>query len=448
MKRTILAALAALLLAVPAVQAQKLNKEAIQTKLSKSDADIADAKKNAKAATWINRGKAYYEAASAPVKDVFVSMEAMMLKLAVGDPASVAPETLAGVEYEAWKYPYFTAYLSDGKVATFVGADLFPGALVKAVEAYSKAYELDPKQAEKIKAGLKSVSDFAIQQGETLSRAGMHAAAADSFELAYAAQSSPAYGEKADGMCLYNAGLLRTMDGAANPASFVRGADLLNRSIESGYTDSDGNVYYYLFHCYYGQREKDPEALGKAKQALLTGIEKFPKSERIMDGLINLYTSEEGVGDPQDLVNMLEQSIAANPESVDLWFGRGRLFYKLENYDESIASFKKVVELKPDLFDGFYWLGTFYAVKGDAMQNAMTTTNYTSQGAYDADLKAVNDVYRAALPYLEKANELKAGDANTLRLLKSIYFRLRDEEGMMDKFNYYNPLWKQAEGME
>ena len=88
MKRVLLAALAAVLLAVPAVQAQKLNKEAIQAKLSKSDADIADAKKSAKAATWLNRGKVYYEAASAPVKDVFVSMEEMMLKLAVGEPAA------------------------------------------------------------------------------------------------------------------------------------------------------------------------------------------------------------------------------------------------------------------------------------------------------------------------------------------------------------------------
>lgn len=94
MKRVLLAALAAVLLAVPAVQAQKLNKEAIQAKLSKSDADIADAKKSAKAATWLNRGKVYYEAASAPVKDVFVSMEEMMLKLAVGEPAAKEEVTI------------------------------------------------------------------------------------------------------------------------------------------------------------------------------------------------------------------------------------------------------------------------------------------------------------------------------------------------------------------
>ncbi len=57
MKKTILSVFAALLLAVPAVQAQKVNKSAILSKIEKSDADIADAKKSMKAATWINRGK-------------------------------------------------------------------------------------------------------------------------------------------------------------------------------------------------------------------------------------------------------------------------------------------------------------------------------------------------------------------------------------------------------
>ena len=48
MKKTILTALAALLVAVPAVQAQKVNKEALLAKIEKSDADIANEKKAAK----------------------------------------------------------------------------------------------------------------------------------------------------------------------------------------------------------------------------------------------------------------------------------------------------------------------------------------------------------------------------------------------------------------
>ncbi len=112
-------ALAALLVAVPAVQAQKVNKSALVSKIEKSDADIADAKKGAKAATWIDRGKAFYEAAVEPTKSLFVNMDAAMLKLAVGEPASTESVTLVNVPYDAWVYPYVHGLLKDGKVVTW-----------------------------------------------------------------------------------------------------------------------------------------------------------------------------------------------------------------------------------------------------------------------------------------------------------------------------------------
>lgn len=111
------------------------------------------------------------------------------------------------------------------------------------------------------------------------------------------------------------------------------------------------------------------------------------------------------MGDPADLVGMIDKSLESDPDNVDLWFGRGRVFYKLKNYDETINSFKKVVELKPDLYEGNYYLGLFYTVKADAMNTEMGQKNYRSQSEYDADLKEVNVVYMAALPYFEKAHQ-------------------------------------------
>ena len=93
MKRFILMAAAAALLAIPAAEAQKVNKEAT---LSKSDADIANPKKNAKAATWINRGRVYYDAAAEPTANLFAPMETTLLKLSVGDPTSTEEVTLNG----------------------------------------------------------------------------------------------------------------------------------------------------------------------------------------------------------------------------------------------------------------------------------------------------------------------------------------------------------------
>ena len=448
MKKTIWTVLAALLVAVPAVRAQKVNKEALLAKIEKSDADIANEKKATKAATWINRGKAFYEVAIEPTKSLFVNMDAAMLKLAVGEPKSTAKETLNGAEFDAWVYPYFTAYVKDNKVATWKQTKwVMKDAPAKAIEAYNKAYELDPKTADKVKEGLKQVSDFCSQAGNTGIDSGNYAEAAKAYVTAYKAQSSPAYGE-ADPALLYYAGYLRTVDGSAHPSSFGQGAEYLKKAIDLGYTDEEGNIYYYLFHCYYGLKNVSQDNVMLAKDALITGIGKFPKNERILDGLMQLYTAEEGVGDPADLVTLIDSAIADNPENVDLWFGRGRIFYALKNYDESIASFKKVVELKPDLFEGNYYLGVFYTIKADEMNKVMNEKQYSSQTAYDTDLKEVNAVYMEAVPWFEKAYEMKKDDVNTLDFLKSICFRLRDEEGMMDKYNKYNTLLKEAKGEE
>ena len=447
MKKTILTALAALLVAVPAVKAQKVNKEALLAKIEKSDADIANEKKAAKAATWLARGKAFYEVAVEPTKSIFANMEPTMLKLAVGEPKSTTKETLNGTEYDAWVYPYFTAYVKDNKVVTWKQSKwVLKDAPKKAIEAYNKAYELDPKTADKVKEGLKQISDFCSQVGNTGIDTGNYADAADAYALAFEAQSSPAHGNPEPAL-LYYAGYLRTVDGAANPASFVIGADYLNKALELGYNDEEGNIYYYLFHCYYGQKDADKANVLKAKDALVAGIKKFPKNERILDGLVQLYTNpEDSVGDPADLVALIDAAIESNPENVDLWFGRGRIFFALKQYDESIASFRKVVELKPDLFEGNYYLGVFYTIKADEMNKVMNEKQYSSQAAYDADLKAANAVYMEAIPWFEKAHELKADDFNTLDMLKQLCFRLRDEPGIQEKYDKYFPLWKAAKG--
>ena len=306
MKKTILTALAALLVAVPAVKAQKVNKEALLAKIEKSDADIANEKKAAKAATWLARGKAFYEVAVEPTKSIFANMEPTMLKLAVGEPKSTTKETLNGTEYDAWVYPYFTAYVKDNKVVTWKQSKwVLKDAPKKAIEAYNKAYELDPKTAEKVKEGLKQVSDFCSQVGNVGIDSGNYVEAADAYVTAFEAQSSPAY-EKADPALLYYAGYLLTVDGSNNPKSFTKGGEYLTKAIDLDYADEEGNIYYYLFHCLYGQKDLDKGNIMKAKDVLLTGIGKFPKNERILDGLMQLYTAEQGVGDPADLIALID----------------------------------------------------------------------------------------------------------------------------------------------
>ena len=53
-----------------------------------------------------------------------------------------------------------------------------------------------------------------------------------------------------------------------------------------------------------------------------------------------------------------------------------------------------------------------------------------------------------SLPWLEKAMELKPESVDCAEYLKVLCFRLRNEEGIMDKYNKYNALYKKLKGIQ
>ena len=441
MKRLILTVAALMMLAVPAVQAQKINKEAILSNLAKHDANVADAKKNTKAATWMARGKAYFEALDAPTKDLSENMpEAVFEQTGVGKPSQTGEASVNGVAYKTLIYPYFVAYVdASGNVVGWKQTrEVQPGLLDVVLESYAKAYELDPKQKDKIRQALEPVYNYCRKTGNVNIGAGEYKAASQALADAYRVQSLPVFDER-DGENLFYAGRLATIVGGnGEPEMFRKGAGYLEQALADGYCDDEGSLYYYLFHCYYGQRETDPSFVLKSRDALLEGIAKYPKNELILDGLMNLYTAEEGVGDPKELVELIEKAIADSPDNVDLWYGRGRVYYKLNDYDECVKSFSEVVRLKPDDAQAYYLLGVFYMSKAEAALNEVNERHYTVQAEYDRDSEAAVAGYKDAIPFFEKAIELNPNDVNSVDFVKQIYFRFRDEGDNMQKFEKYN----------
>lgn len=444
MKKFVLMAMAAMLFVMPAANAQKVNADAARNKMAKSDAEIADAKKNGKAATWINRGKIYFDAYAEPTKNLFPEAPEMALRMTMGNPVSIDSDVqLNGATVAAWNYDWVKVYMLGDKAIAWeqtksIGDNLYQ----TAIEAYKKAYELDPKQESKIATGLQSITDALLMAGETGMNIGKYAEAAQLYADAYAAQSVlPS--QKADPRYLYIAGYLMTItasltEGDAAVAAFAEGEKYCNEAIAAGYSDEEGNIYYYLFHCYYGQQSKGrDEYFAKAKNALLEGIKLYPKNEKILDGLMQFYTAEEGVGDPAELVDMIDATLASDPDSYDLWFGRGRVFNKLKNYDECIASFKKCAELRPDTFEPYFYTGYFFIEKGNALLDELNRNTNMSTQAYNEAAYAINDIYAEAIPWLEKAYEIKPDDEGTVEYLKNICFRLRDEDGIKEKYEKY-----------
>lgn len=459
MKKIIMMVAAVLMFSAPATMAQKIKAESYESKLAKSDEAIANPKKSGKAATWIARGEAYVDALTAPTASLFTSMDVTMLKLTCDEPISQSTEDVKGTTYDILVYPYFKAYAKDGKVAGWKTTKMInEDASDIAFEAYAKAYELDPSQGAKVKEGLMKLSNYYAQIGDISNVLLDYTTGAEAYIAVYDIQCHESY-DIEDPMMLYYAGYMYTVAASEDPAYFDEGVVVLNRAVEAGYPEAEmanedidefdkGNIFYYLYHCYYGQKDNDPSVLPKAKETLLKGIEMFPKNQKILDALTQLYTVEEGMGDPSELITLIDNAIAADPSNVDLWFGRGRIYFSLEDYDNCIASFEKVAELAPDVFDGHFYLGLFYIYKGDALNEEISNKTYTANADYEEDIKASNDVYAQAIPVLERAHELKPEDLPTVEYLKSLCFRLRDEDGVMEKYTTYNELFNEMKANE
>jgi len=448
MKKLIFAVMAVTFMAAPMANAQKVNKDAILSKLAKCDADVADAKKGAKAATWINRGKAYYEAASAPTKDIFQDMEMAMATLSLGKPdATNEGAVLNGKPCTEMVYPWLKVYVADGKIFAWIPTQQIKDEdlAAVAVASYNKAYELDKKSGAKVMEGLKQIENYYSQSGNVNMGAGRYGEAAYDFASAYGVQESPAFRGEKNPSYLYYAGYLYVVDGAEHKDSFAKGADALNKALEAGYTDEEGNIYYYLYHAYYGQSDSPVRAanMQRAKNMLMEGLAKFPKNDRIIEGLINVYTVESSVGDPSELIEMVDGALQRDPKSKDLWFGRGRIFFSLKNYEESIASFKKVVEIDPKDAQAMFYIGYFYIARADGMNEEMNKRDYKSNAAWKEDQQKVTEAYKEGVPYLEKAYELNPNDKRTVESLKALTFRLRDEEGMQAKYEKYNKAFEE-----
>ena len=449
MKKVLFLVAAMFTLALPAANAQKVNTAKELAKLEKADADVLDAKKGIKAATWVARGNAYTNAYILPTKELGQGIPAQVLQMNAGMPANSFESTFQGQPAVVFAYEYVDVYL-DPATGFIIGWEqklaVKENLAETAIESLRKAYEMDPKQESKIAAIALTLSNALAQQGDALNGMGHIADAAYAFSTAFDAltivpSTTPNYDY------LYNAGMLMTMyaatlEGDAAAVAFKGGEELFKAALASGYRDEMGNIFYYLFHCYYGQKNVDRDAaLASAKEALLTGIKEFPKNSTILDGLMQLYTAEQGIGDPAELVTMIESSLQDDPTNYDLWFGRGRVFNALKNYDECIKSFEKCVELRPNDYEPNFYTGYFIIEKANSLIETLNSNSNISYEEYEAENAKINLVYADAIPWLEKAYEINPADAGTIEFLNQLCFRLRDLPGMMEKYNKYHELF-------
>ncbi len=433
MRRLFSAALAVMMtfVAYTASAQIKVSEEDINKRIAKAEQASVHPKKSLKGSTWIDLGDAYYDAVTATTSGLYVEMPEATAKLMYGAKVKAKKAEADGVAYSKYAYEYFDAYFANGMLAFWDTKIVFggEGALDKAIAAYEMAVEKDPTVKETAIKKISAIADHYKALAGHCFAAGKHEDAAAEFINSYNVSISPVL-NKPDTVTIYNAGYLYTAKG-----NFPEAIKALDEAAKYEYYGKEGESFYYR-----GLSYTDLKDYPAAKTMFLEGLTKFPSNNRNVDGLMSLYVTTGD--DMSEIVPYLEAAIAVEPDNHVYYDGLGRIYDKLGDDDKSLSYFFKSAELAPEDFAAQFNLAMLYIRKANGMYDVIREIPNASEEDYANALVQQTDYFRLSLAPLEKAHVLRPESVSTLETLKNITFRLREEEGIMDKYNKYSEALK------
>lgn len=320
---------------------------------------------------------------------------------------------------------WFNTYFAKGKLYQAVFKSDNPkfkefskDPLGEAYANYEKAMELDPKGGTKkrIITGM-IYNNLALDlytQGGNQFEAKDFEGALKSFETQIKITETDKYVGVTDTGMYYNAGLAAMNAG--------------KQDVAIKYFEKCAEMKYMGITPYF-QMSQSYMAIGdtaKAENLLKSLPDKFPGDKNVTLQLIDLYIK---AGKNDEALKNLAVAKADDPGNYSLWFAEGIIYLNTEKYDEAITDLTKSIELKSDLYDSQYGLGAAYINKASDM--FVKANDIMDVNKYNAAIEEAMGVFSKALPYMEKANELKPDDIFALRGLKELYYRLK----MTDKYN-------------
>jgi tetratricopeptide (TPR) repeat protein len=317
---------------------------------------------------------------------------------------------------------WFNTYFAKGKLcqATFESDNpkfqaFYPDPLAEAYASYEKAIELDTKGTTKKRIITNLIyNSLAINlyaQGSARFEAKDYEGALKSFESQIIITEGDKYVGTVDTGMYYNAGLA-----AVNSSKYNEAIKYFEKCAEMKYLGI--TPYFQIYQSYLG--------LGDTLKAesILTGLSsKFPDDKNINLQLIDLYIKSNK---NEEALKYIKVAKETDPGNYSLFFAAGIIFLNQFRYDEAITELTRSIELKSDIFETQYGIGAAYINKASDMflkaNEIMDVKKYT-----DA-IDQANAVYAKALPYMEKAHELKPDDVDAMRSLKELYYRFKSKD--------------------
>lgn len=293
--------------------------------------------------------------------------------------------------------------------------------LAEAFKSYQKAIELDTKNkfSNSVRIKLQLLIHDLISQAETAFNTQNYDGALASFEQILEIEDTPVFKAESPGqvdtVIIYNAAL-----SAYSAKKFDKAIEYYKRA--ALYKYNGAQTFERLSDSYLSKKD----TVG-ALEMMQQGLKEYPGNSAILVQLINIYEKEKRLEDAMKYLNL---AISNEPNSESFYLFQGILFDRMNNPEEAIKSYLKAIELKSNNFDAFFNLGIVFYNLGVKQIDVANSVPSNQPEKYEAEKVKADLEFKKALPYLEKAYELKTEDRALLEALKNVYYRLQ----MLDKY--------------
>lgn len=161
----------------------------------------------------------------------------------------------------------------------------------------------------------------------------------------------------------------------------------------------------------------------KAMEYIKKGRKAYPNNNNLIVEELEDYLKNDR---HEEALSSLNVAITNDPNNAVLHFAKGTVHESLKQENDAIASYKKAIEINPDYYDANFNLGAYFFNKGADKINQANDLPLNEAKKFDA-LKAEAKVeFEKALPYVEKAHNLKVEDVDTGNMLIKLYTHTGD----------------------
>jgi tetratricopeptide (TPR) repeat protein len=135
------------------------------------------------------------------------------------------------------------------------------------------------------------------------------------------------------------------------------------------------------------------------------------------------------VGEMERYNDLMQEIVAADPNNPEVYYNLGVGSNKMGDKDKALEYYEKALELDPSYPEALINTASLILEDEESIIEEMNSLGTTTAdyNRYDELKEVKNDLYRKAIPYLEKATEVRPDNIELVRTLMNIYSQLGED---------------------